>query len=169
MCGRSFLHWDTTGSFQQVSAGTGHSCSFFRLYDRRASSNFSGPVRRSWVSGIVSFHSQLFWSDFQAPVKERLPHGGRDPPWPERWAGNSTCAMCGAPRSCTGEADAYCVRIATVALCLSLDGSINYAPIFFVASGPRRQEGKWMKSANEGTRAEGDCSRPLSFSHIFRP
>lgn len=133
MCGRSFLHWDTTGSFQQVSAGTGHSCSLFRLHDRRASSNFSGSIRRSRITGIVSFHSQPHGVTTSylghitslrgavGPVD--LPHGGRDP-LALIYGLHRAAACVELPRSCTGEADAYCVRIATVALCLSLDGSI---------------------------------------------
>lgn len=45
------------GSFQQDSAGAGHSCRRFRLHDRRASCPFSGAVRRCRLPGIVSFHS----------------------------------------------------------------------------------------------------------------
>lgn len=75
--------------------GAGHSCRRFRLYDRRASCPFSGPVRRSWVAGIVSFHSQLLglWSKLHlVPARGLmcLPHGGRDPP----------ARMCGLTRSC---------------------------------------------------------------------
>lgn len=65
--------------------GAGHSCHRFRLHDRRASSTFSGPVRRSWVAGIVSFHSQLrgLWSGLinWLPQKARItkPSSGIEP------------------------------------------------------------------------------------------
>ena len=66
------------GSFQRDSAGAGHSCHRFRLHDRRASSTFSGPVRRSWVAGIVSFHSHRNLQDLNLrslplSVKRRIP------------------------------------------------------------------------------------------------
>ena len=60
------------------TAGAGHSCHHFRLHDRRASSTFSGPVRRSWVAGIVSFHSHRNLQDsnlrpLPLSVKRRIP------------------------------------------------------------------------------------------------
>lgn len=50
----------------------------FRLHDRRASSTFSGPVRRCWVAGIVSFHSHRNLQDLNLrslplSVKRRIP------------------------------------------------------------------------------------------------
>lgn len=68
----------TSGSFQRDSAGAGHSCHRFRLHDMRASSTFSGPVRRSWVAGIVSFHSHRNLQDLNLrslplSVKRRIP------------------------------------------------------------------------------------------------
>ena len=41
------------------TTGAGHSCHRFRLLDRRASSTFSGPVRRSWADSLVRhiFHT----------------------------------------------------------------------------------------------------------------
>ena len=50
----------------------------FRLHDRRASSTFSGPFRRCWVAGIVSFHSHRNLQDLNLrslplSVKRRIP------------------------------------------------------------------------------------------------
>lgn len=78
MCAIPLNCHTTSGSFQRDSAGAGHSCHRFRLHDRRASSTFSGPVRRSWVSGIVSFHSHRNLQDLNLrslplSVKRRIP------------------------------------------------------------------------------------------------
>ena len=78
MCAFPLNCHTTSGSFQRDSAGAGHSCHRFRLHDRRASSTFSGPVRRSWVAGIVSFHSHRNLQDLNLrslplSVKRRIP------------------------------------------------------------------------------------------------
>lgn len=78
MCAIPLNCHTTPGSFQRDSAGAGHSCHRFRLHDRRASSTFSGPVRRSWVAGIVSFHSHRNLQDLNLrslplSVKRRIP------------------------------------------------------------------------------------------------
>ena len=62
----------TSGSFQRDSAGAGHSCRRFRLHNRRASSTFSGPVRRSWVAGIRNLQD-LNLRSLPLSVKRRIP------------------------------------------------------------------------------------------------
>ena len=79
------------GSFQRDSefGGSHGTATASVTMSRRVSSTFSGPVRRCWVAGIVSFHSQLrgLWSKslIWLPRKVRItkPQTGIEPvPYP---------------------------------------------------------------------------------------